>query len=162
MLSLFVYGTLKRGYRNHDRFCSGLLEVRAAQVRGRLYDGPGYPLLVVPDEDIVAHGTSRPLDDVETQEHVAAQLRSEGRPLAFDTSSSEWDTVQGELISFDDPEARLPAIDNLEGFQPGERSLYRRVLVPVMVHGGCEIAWVYVAGMNPIKQRRLYSGRWPA
>ena len=43
MLKLFVYGTLKCGYWNHDAFCQGVLEIREAQVRGRLYEGPGFP-----------------------------------------------------------------------------------------------------------------------
>ena len=47
VLRLFVYGTLKRGYGNHDRFCQGVLEIREAQVRGRLYEGPGFPVLEV-------------------------------------------------------------------------------------------------------------------
>ncbi len=32
MLKLFVYGTLKRGYWNHDPFCQGVLKIREAQV----------------------------------------------------------------------------------------------------------------------------------
>ena len=54
LLRLFVYGTLKRGYWNHDLFCEGVLEIREAQIRGRLYEGPGFPVLEVPDEDILA------------------------------------------------------------------------------------------------------------
>jgi hypothetical protein len=42
------------------------------------------------------------------------------------------------VFTFDDPETRLPPLDRLEGFRPGGRSLYRRVLVET---GGC---WVYV------------------
>ena len=45
LLRLFVYGTLKRGYWNHDSFCQGILEIRDARIRGRLYEGPGFPLL---------------------------------------------------------------------------------------------------------------------
>ena len=76
VLRLFVYGTLKRGYPNHDRFCQGALEIREAQVRGRLYEGPGFPALEVPDEDILACGTADPLADVATQARLSAQLGS--------------------------------------------------------------------------------------
>jgi hypothetical protein len=38
MLRLFVYGTLKRGFWNHDRFCRGVLTVEDAVVRGRLFE----------------------------------------------------------------------------------------------------------------------------
>ena len=106
-----------RGYRNYERFCRGLLEVRAAQVRGRLYDGPGYPLLVVPGKDVLAKGTSHPMEDSRRSGAVR-------RPPEFDVSNSEWDSVRGQLISFDHPEASLPAADNLEGFQPGQGNLY--------------------------------------
>jgi gamma-glutamylcyclotransferase (GGCT)/AIG2-like uncharacterized protein YtfP len=49
---MFFYGTLKRGERNHDRYCSGTLRIEEATVRGQLYDLPlvGYPALVVPEK----------------------------------------------------------------------------------------------------------------
>ena len=141
MLKLFVYGTLKRGYWNHDAFCEGVLEIREAQVRGCLYEAPGFPVLEVPDEDVLAHGTADPLADLATQ--------------------GAWGAVYGELITFDDPETRLPPIDRLEGFRPGGRSLYRRVLVPATVDGARELAWVYTVEATRIKRRRIVSGRWP-
>ena len=61
VLRLFVYGMLKRGYWNHDPFCRGVLAIQEAQVRGRLFEGPGFPVLEVPDEDILAHGTGDPV-----------------------------------------------------------------------------------------------------
>ncbi len=161
MLRIFVYGTLKRGYGNHDLFCQGLLELQEAQVRGRLYEGPGYPLLEVPDEDILAHGTAEPLADVATQARLSQQAESYPRPGAESAAAGAWGAVYGELLSFDDPESRLPAIDRLEGFRPGGRSLYRRVLAPVAVSGASEIAWVYTDETTRIKQRRLLSGCWP-
>jgi gamma-glutamylcyclotransferase (GGCT)/AIG2-like uncharacterized protein YtfP len=69
--------------------------------------------------------------------------------------------VYGELLTFDDPENRLPAIDGLEGFRPGGSSLYRRVLVPVLTDSSGELAWVY-AGEQAlrIENRLLASGCW--
>ena len=55
---------LKQGYWNHGAFCLGVLEVRESQVRGRLYEGPRFPLLKVPVGDARAHGTADPLADV--------------------------------------------------------------------------------------------------
>ena len=72
VLRLFVYGTLKQGYWNHDAFCQGVLAVQEAQLRGRLYEGPGFPLLEVPHEDVLAHGTADPLADVATQARLSA------------------------------------------------------------------------------------------
>ena len=49
LLRLFVYGTLKRGYWNHERFCRGVLSVEEAVVWGRLYELPsGIPVLRCP------------------------------------------------------------------------------------------------------------------
>ena len=38
LLLVFVYGTLKRGMWNHERFCSGSLSIEEAVVRGNLYE----------------------------------------------------------------------------------------------------------------------------
>ncbi len=69
--------------------------------------------------------------------------------------------MYGELLTFDDPESRLLAIDRLEGFRPGGSSLYRRVLVPAAVNGEHELAWVYTVETTRIKRRRIVSGCWP-
>ena len=69
--------------------------------------------------------------------------------------------MYGELLTFDDPASRLPAIDRLEGFRPGGSSLYRRVLVPATVNGASELAWVYTVETTGIKRRRIVSGCWP-
>ena len=44
-LTVFVYGTLKPGYANHNRYCRDrLLKIQPAQVQGALFDLPlGYP-----------------------------------------------------------------------------------------------------------------------
>ena len=161
VLKLFVYGTLKRGFPNHDRFCRDFLDLREGQVRGRLYEGPGYPFLEIPDEDVLAVGTSRPSDDVVTQERLGEQLQRFPEADPASTETGAWGLVHGELIYLDFPERRLPAIDGLEGFRPGNPSLYLRVLVPVAVDGACEIAWTYVVADACTTQRRLHSGRWP-
>lgn len=49
MTTLAVYGTLKDGYANHDRFCRGVLSVEPITIIGRLYQFPsGIPILQVP------------------------------------------------------------------------------------------------------------------
>src|SRR3712207_298016 len=59
LLTVFFYGTLKRGHANHDRFCRGYLTVEEARTRGRLYSLPfGHPALVIDEEDIRAVGTT--------------------------------------------------------------------------------------------------------
>lgn len=154
LLRLFVYGTLKRGYWNHERFCRGVLSVEEAVVRGRLYELPsGIPVLEVPEADVLAHGTADPLADVATQARLAAEFAARAAHPELgenDAPGGRWGPVYGELLTFDDPETRLPAIDRLEGFLPDGPSLYRRVLVPASTRGRRVLVWLYVrgAGLN--------------
>ena len=77
MLTMFFYGTLKRGGRNHERYCSGALRVEEGAVRGELYDLPlfDYPALVVPEESVHAFGTDDPARDAEKQGRLGRGLR---------------------------------------------------------------------------------------
>ena len=152
LLLMFFYGTLKRGQRNHDRYCSGALRVEEATVRGELYDLPfGYPALVVPEESIHAVGTGDPTRDVEEQ-------RRSGREQAPSLGGPR---VLGELFAFDDPDSRLPPLDRLEGFDPADASSpYRRVLVPVETKGGSvTLAWAYA--IKEPSGAYLSGGSWP-
>ena len=38
-----------------------VLAIQEARVRGHLFEGPGFPVLEVPDEDLLAHGTGNPV-----------------------------------------------------------------------------------------------------
>src|ERR687890_1773153 len=133
-LVMFFYGTLKRGERNHERFCGGALRVEEGAVRGDVYDLPfGYPALVVPEESIHDFGTGDSRRDAEEQ----------WRPGREPVSLLEGPRVFGEVFAFDDPELRLPALDRLEGFDPTDASShYRRVLLPPQADGGAALpAW---------------------
>ena len=162
LLQLFVYGTLKRGYWNHDRFCQGVLSVEEAVVTGHLYQFPsGIPILEVPEEHILAHGTSDPLADVATQRRFAEQLSQHLALLPLDAPVGDWGRVCGELLTFNDHESRLPAIDRLEGFNPGGHCLYRRVLLPVLVERTLVPAWLYVGSSSQTAWMKLIStGVW--
>jgi len=162
ILRLFVYGTLKRGCWNHDRFCRGVLSVEEAVVRGRLYEMPsGIPVLQVPEEDILARGTADPLADVATQARFAEDLASILKPVPESATAGDCGPVYGELLTFDDPSTRLPAIDRLEGFHPGGSSMYQRVLVPAFTRETVVPVWLYV-GDEIIKRRLapLGKSRW--
>ncbi len=153
LLHVFVYGSLKKGESNHECFCRGALEIEEATVLGRLYDLPfGFPGLVVPKEDVRTAGTADYLADA----HATRRLR-EARPLE---ARQNWDVIHGELLTFDDPEERLPAIDELEGFRPGGRDLYERVLLPVALSGSAVLAWAYA--VRSASGVYLPGGRWPA
>src|SRR5919112_580310 len=127
-LVMFFYGTLKRGERNHERFCGGALRVEEGAVSGDVYDLPfGYPALVVPRESIHAFGTGDFARDVEEQWRLGR------KPVSL----LEGPRVFGEIFAFDDPESRLPALDRLEGFDPADTSShYRRGLLPPATNGG--------------------------
>lgn len=149
VLRCFVYGTLKRGYWNHEPFCQGVVSIEQATVRGRLYELPsGIPMLHVPQEDIVAVGTVDPLIDTRLQ----AEFTCDGSHSFSPDQSNGWSQISGELMTFDDPQTRLPRLDRLEGFNPSGRCLYRRVLVPVQIDGaGTLYAWCYVAGPSDVR-----------
>ena len=137
LISMFFYGTLKRGQSNHDRFCRAALQVEPATTLGRLYELPfGFPGLRVYGRDVRAVGTTDYLADAEKQQEAAPA------PLA---SEPAWDMVHGELFTFT---------------VPGENRLYRRVLIPVQSRGEPLLAWAY-----ELRQQAgayLPGGRWPA
>lgn len=138
-LMIFVYGTLKQGQTNHDRFCGTALCIEEATAIGRLYELPsGIPVLRVPESSILAVGTSDHLADVATQEQFSN--------VAAGCGGTHWQMIEGELVVFTDPRLSLPPIDRLEGFRPGLRSMYRRVLVPVVTNRGVLPAWCYIDG----------------
>ncbi len=154
--SIFVYGTLKRGFENHDAFCKGALQVEEAVVGGELYELPfGYPALVVRDATIRATGTANPARDIDAQHRLnttAVALRQEPQ--------EDSPRVFGELLTLDDPGVRLPKLDHLEGFVPAGHSLYRRVLIPAASATRNVLAWAY-AIEKPVGVH-LPGGRWPA
>jgi gamma-glutamylcyclotransferase (GGCT)/AIG2-like uncharacterized protein YtfP len=151
-LVMFFYGTLKRGERNHERFCGGALHVEEGTVRGEVYDLPfGYPALVVPREYIHAYGTADFARDAEEQWRLGR------RPVTL----MEGPRVFGEIFAFDDPESRLPALDRLEGFDPSDASShYRRVLLPIQTtEGSVLLAWAYLVEESSASHQP--GGRWP-
>jgi len=143
LFRLFVYGTLKRGYWNHEAFCSKAVSIEDATVRGRLYELPsGIPVLEVPERDVIAHGSANVLGDLAVQYRLEADLSEHP-----ECDGKTWQQIEGELVSLSNPAVSLPPIDRLEGFIPNGVSLYRRVLVPVRLSDECiTTAWCYVAG----------------
>lgn len=83
------------------------------------------------------------------------------RKTTGSVASSPRPKVHGELLSFDDPEKRLPDLDTLEGFRPGESGFYRRVLVPATLVDTSTVvmAWTYV--VESAGGVYLPAGRWP-
>jgi len=70
--------------------------------------------------------------------------------------------IEGELVVFPNPRLSLPPIDRLEGFRPGSRSMYRRVLVPISTGHGVLPAWCYIDGGDLINTATPTNERsWP-
>jgi len=161
VITLLVYGTLKSGFPNHDRFCRNAIDIQPATVWGRLYDLGAYPALQVPEESILAHGTADPLADAATQARFNAEAAQHPDLRAKGRTRRGWGLIRGELLTFDDPAERLPRLDRLEGFHPGGPSLYRRVLMPAFTGDESVPAWAYVAGEDLRRMRARSVLSWP-
>jgi len=148
-LPVFAYGTLKEGFRNHERYCRGVIEVAPALAWGRFHEWePGIPILSVPRSDILLLGSSDAAADLEAAE---ALVTRPGPGLAWRTRFPwRWRRIRGQLLRFPDPVQRLRLLDALEGFHPATGRGYQRVLLPTLVSspdGGrreVRAAWVYV------------------
>ena len=135
-LRLFVYGTLKRGYWNHQRFCAQARNIEPAVVWGRLYHlHAGFPALEVPEGLILGRGTADPLADASRQQEI-------GTPR-FGRPTGDGDLIHGELVTITDPLRDLPPIDRLEGFRPGGHSMYQRVMVAAARGSIACAVWTY-------------------
>lgn len=151
-LALFVYGTLKSGFPAHEGFFDEGIEAEEGFIRGSLFElAAGFPALAIPEEDILAVGTSDALSDAERQRGMNSVRR---------THPSPEETVHGEIIRVREPERRLPALDAFEGFAPGGESLYRRVLIPAWAASG-EASSVWAYAMESPSGARMPDGRWP-
>lgn len=155
LLRLFVYGTLKHGFCNHERFCKGASTIEEATVRGRLYELPsGIPVIKVPTSDIIAVGTDDVAHDLLIQDQNVL-------PVCAHADQSEWSKIRGELMLFDDSDRRLQTIDALEGFAPHSHCLYCRVLLPVYRQDGTVVAaWGYVLGLESVHLAAINSSEW--
>ena len=55
---VFVYGTLKRGFSNHEYFCRGVTAIDEAVICGRLYAlNAQIPTLAIPEASVLARGS---------------------------------------------------------------------------------------------------------
>lgn len=141
-VSIFVYGTLKPGEANYDRYCKGrVISETPAIALGYLYALPvGYPAMVAVDR--------------------AAELLVEHRSLP--PKAMVW----GYRLQFRES-ACLRLLDELEDYcpqrSPHENEYYRRS-APLFTpdHQALGKAWVYL--MEPQRVRRmagrLVQGQW--
>ena len=164
-LPVFAYGTLKQGFLNHASYCRGALDVMRAEVWGRLYVWrPGIPILQVRDEDVLVTGTRDLAHDLGR----AAGILEAGVAPARRPAGRSWRRIQGEILVFPDPQARLRLLDAFEGVHPATSTQpYERALCRVRLHeprGGHPqhtAAWGYVLpGFAEEPARRLDVDTW--
>jgi gamma-glutamylcyclotransferase (GGCT)/AIG2-like uncharacterized protein YtfP len=156
---LFVYGTLKRGQRAHSTLGDTARFLCEARVVGTLHlHAGGYPVLLVPEQHVLAVGTDDAGADAALQDVVESHeddraARGPGR----------WRWIRGELFAFPMPAAAIATIDAYEGIRDtAVPPTYRRILVPVD-GAPARHAWAYaavaaadVSGMPP-----LDADAWP-
>ncbi len=161
-LRIFAYGTLKRGYSNHDLYCSGVLRVYPAWVRGKLFKTDSeIPVMKIPNEDVLLHGSASVTADIEAQDKFDSFLRRKAEKPGQSCGAGEWGKIQGELHIFDDPETRLPLLDSLEEFHSNQPSVYTRALVFINLPNGSQTtAWTYIAGSKANGLREYEGESW--
>lgn len=155
---LFVYGTLKRGYWNHELFCQDAIFIQPASIIGRLYELPsGIPVLDVPKESILSVGSNDVCHDAQIQNVIGPGKTT------YPECSDPWRWIEGEMIALPDPYRTVPPIDQLEGFSPGGAFGYRRVLVRASLAGQTAIpAWCYVSTQSLLHDAQLLcKNAWP-
>ncbi|MDR2142490.1 MAG: gamma-glutamylcyclotransferase [Deltaproteobacteria bacterium] len=153
-VKIFVYGTLKRGFPNHELYIPPNSLLEPAWLFGWLFDtGYNFPTLVIAEENIRAQGS----------QSLRADLTFDPGPPPLEppepTQPVELTKVRGEVITLAEPGETLRRLDQLEGFNPAGRSMYRRVLTWVMAET-ITWAWVYVNGDLNLS-RLIASGEWP-
>ncbi len=169
-IRLFVYGTLKRGFSNFQRFCPEVSEVVPAAVWGALYHLPvGYPMLAVPPEGILALGSADPLNDARLQAETQRIFSWPGdrqKPAFCEETLCQ--PILGEILTLADPVGQLPQLDELEDYQPPSRNQpqhqgeYHRVLMTTCPPERMVI-WVYVAPDGRLPQGAVRIGpSWPS
>ena len=159
-LKVFVYGTLKKGFRNHIRI-EDSKKVESAQVNGRLYC-TGLPYVCMKESQYLGIASG----DLEKDMKSFSTAKVEN----YKTSN---ETVKGELITFDDWNA-LKGLDALEGYRPNfmqsnsdaifSSNHYVRVLTTCITsQNNIEPCWIYIVkqcNMNFSKADQVVCGEY--
>ena len=140
---VFVYGTLKTGYRN-NHLITKHSDKEDAEVNGNLYI-KGLPYASVDDANIFHEATGRIQEDYKQQELLQKDL-DHGH---YWTKTDQNNYIEGELYTFNNWDI-LQVLDRLEGFTPGNsRSHYHRILTSCHSYGGVEdheySCWIYIS-----------------
>ncbi len=154
-IKLFVYGTLKEGFSNHnEKYSQGILNIQKAVVQGKLFHlNEGYPAMEIPRENILAIGTKDYLKD--SQKAIEAETKIK----YYKEPDNHLNTVHGEIITYKNPHIILPLIDELEEFYMNKESTYQRVLIYAKTPEKIHTAWSYIYNLKH-NGERVYNGNW--
>lgn len=155
-LNVFVYGTLKKGYGNHQYHCEGCDDIIPAYVRGRIYDFGPFPQVQLFSEEVLQKGSNELVSD--TVQGATFLLEKEHGLIPQN------ERVYGEIIVFNGDSAeqlydRFVSLDRLEGFP----SFYDRSLVVAKNMKDEDIpVWIYHSPNHkvPDNAQLLESGSW--
>lgn len=138
-MRLFVYGSLKRGFRHHE-------ELAGLECLGEVATAPGYRLVRYGDYPALVrlHPSA-----AEPGASDGPRARDERRALEVGVEAG---VVQGELYAV--PEDRLPALDAFEECP----SLYQRESIELS-DGSCAFAYV-IPPSRAAAHEVIVGGRW--
>ncbi len=162
---LFVYGTLKQGFVNHERFFPGGAESRPACVPGVLFDTPwNHPVARIPSNCILAYGSSSVCADLAVQCQFRSWVDPNAAVKSTDSPYFSGQILQGEILILDDPDRDLPKLDAFEEYTPGSSSSrFQRILVWTLWGDLWIAAWMYAGGsiFENHKFQEIPTGSWP-
>ncbi|UZP68501.1 gamma-glutamylcyclotransferase [Desulfovibrio mangrovi] len=140
---LFVYGTLKLGGDNHDRYCRDAVAITPALLKGRIVERPeGYPTLFVPPDLIMAYGSTAYEMDADL---CGSSVPSHMSPPQYLKPCLPWGHVFGHVLLFHKARPYMEHLDMLEDFFLDRPCMYERVLVPVWSIGDLLSCWTYIS-----------------
>lgn len=112
-------------------------------------------MLFVPLASILGHGSGDLERDIDLPRHVTPP----SQPLSL--AAPPWRLVLGEILEFADAVPRLALLDDLEDFEPGQPSVYCRVLVTAIELQGPSLCWTYGSPHNTRFENEFASTHLP-
>lgn len=159
---LFVYGTLKPGFENHERLLKRAITTIPASCPGMLFDTPWkHPVARLSKDLILAYGQT----DIGADRALQNHFQERGiLPCQSWVPQALEGTIHGDILLLDEPGRDLPQLDQFEEYVPGaSSSRFMRVLTWVSLDDQWVTAWMYVGGSIFESQtfRELKTGIWP-
>lgn len=158
---MMVYGTLKKGFRNHHLAAPYCLSIETVQFWGRLYDLPAH---ACPAIEFFRSGLKGSPDYNRDSRDFARILKTEklmSRELFLERPAGDWDLLEGELITLKEGEVILPVLDELESCFVDEKLCYDRVIIPVLTgKKDVSLAWAYQIRELPAEALRSTLPNW--